>query len=268
MFGSEFANTLRRSWRQILMWGGVLGAFGFLITVIIQDVDALKQYAAVMEDMPPALMQAFGVSSENTLATPEGYIAFGAFLYGAFIMAAFGVAAGTALTINDEENGILDMVLSLPIPRWRIIAERFAAYIIVTFGIAMLLFAGLFIGGQVSAFELDYGRIFASCVNLLPFTMLTIAVTALLATLLQRQGTVIAVAAVFVIGSYLLNFLGSSASDTILADLQGLSYFYYFDSEGTMMQGIAWGNFLGMVAVALALIGASVYFFDHRNVGV
>lgn len=268
MFGTEFANTLRRNWRQIFMWGGVLAAFGFLIAVIIQDIDALEQYSAIVESMPPIVMQAFGASDATVMSTPEGYIAFGAFTYGAFIMAAFGVVAGIGLTASDEENGILDMVLSLPIPRWRIIAERFAAYTVVIIGISLVMFAGLFAGGEVSPFDLDYGRVLGACLNLVPFTMLTMSVTGLLATVLHRQAVITAAAAMFVLVSYLIDFLGNAASQTFLADLKVLSYFHYYDSEGTMINGIAWANVLGMTAVALVLIAAALYFFDRRDVGI
>jgi len=268
MAGTIFFNTLRRSWRQILYWGGGIAILGFVVMLVLNDIDVLEQYAEIAASLPPVILQAFGAQDASSLATAEGYIAFGVFTYGAFIIAAFGVVAGVNITASEEEAGILDVVLSLPVPRWRIIFERYAAYAVITVGIAALTFVGLWIGSIFSELKPDMLNTLAACLNLVPFTLLIIAITAFLGTVLRRRAAVTAVAAGVVIVSYLIDFLGNAASGTILASLRPLSFFSYYESESTMMSGIIWSNLLVLTVAALALVALALWFFDRRDIGV
>lgn len=59
------------------------------------------------------------------------------------------------------------MLLSLPVPRWRVIVERFAAYTLITTGVIASGFAGLWFGSQLNTLDTNTGWILAGLVNLL-----------------------------------------------------------------------------------------------------
>ena len=74
MTGVVVGNTLRTSWKQILYWGLGLGALGLYIDFIAMSPDIISGYADLLKSMPPAMLQAFGVSGIEVLTTPEGWI--------------------------------------------------------------------------------------------------------------------------------------------------------------------------------------------------
>ncbi|MCC6804501.1 MAG: hypothetical protein IT319_16575, partial [Anaerolineae bacterium] len=61
MNGIVFTNTLRRTWKQPLYWGVLVAIMGYYIIAVVPNVDMLRQYADMVANMPPLLMQAFGM---------------------------------------------------------------------------------------------------------------------------------------------------------------------------------------------------------------
>jgi ABC-2 type transport system permease protein len=266
--GAIFMETLRRQWRQVLYWGIGMGLLGLYITSVIDNVDFLQQYAGIVESMPPALMQMFGIDSAATLATPEGFIAFGFFGYTLLILAVFAVVCGMNITANEEDDGIMDIVLSAPIPRWRVIVEKYLAYALMAILIMLISFLGLWIGMQGSALVVDISRVFESTINVIPSMLLMIAFTMFAGTVLRRRGTALAISAVFVVASYFIDFLGEAASGTAADTLRAISFFSYYDANDVMVNGLNIGNVAVLLIATAVLFAGSLYAFQRRDVGV
>lgn len=263
-----FIETLRRNWRSTLFWGGGMALLGAYIMFAIPNVDALEQYARVVESLPPALLQMLGAQDVSAIATPEGFVAFGFFSRVILLIAVYAVIAGLSLTANEEDQGIMDVMLSLPVPRWRIIVEKFAAYIIMVTVIALMSFVGLVIGLRFTSLQVDVAKLFIASINIIPPTLLLIAVTGFIATLVRRRSTALALAAVFVVLSYFINFIGAAASGTLAANLRFLSFFTYYDGEGIIQNGLSLLNVSILIGVSVGLIGGAVWFFNRRDVGI
>lgn len=267
MAGVVFTETLRRSWRGMLYWGLGLALLGVMIVTLITDVDALKQMAQLMESLPPALLKAMGMDDLSQLATPEGFLGGGYFGRVILIMSVFGVISGLNITANEEDQGILDVLLSLPLPRWRLIVEKFAAYALLTVGIILLGFVGLFVGERVSGLEMNTTRLLESSLNLLPIVLLIIAFTTLAGALFRRKSTATAVTAIFVIASYFVDFVGRAASESFLYQLRVISFFSYYDNDGVMRDGLMWGNMALLLALTAVMLAGALWFFQRRDVG-
>jgi hypothetical protein len=92
--------------------------------------------------------------------------------------------------------------------------------------------------------------------------------TALAGAVFRSKGTATAVAAFFVIGSYVLNFLGLAASGTFLDKVKGLSFFNYYDHQGVILHGLSVGNVILLLVVTVICAGAAVWSFQRRDVGI
>ncbi len=269
MTGVIFKNTLRRSWRGGLYWGIGIMLLGVYSLIVIPNVDMLKQYADLIGNMPPALMQMFGAGDAASIATPAGFLGFAFFGYTLLILAAYAVVAGLNITANEEDRGILDIVLSLPIPRWRLMVERLLAYTLTLVLILTLTFVPMWLVMQSNdALAIAPGRLLEGVVNMLPSTLLVLAFTALAGTALRTRGLAAAVASGFVIVSYFINFIGSAASDTAAGALRGLSFFNYYNGGEIMNTGLVWGNVGLLLVVTLICAGAALWFFERRDIGV
>lgn len=267
MAGAVFRETLRRGWRPMLYWGVGLGLMGLYIMVAVQDMETLQQYAAIVASMPPALAQLFGMTAA-AMATPEGFIAFGFFSYGLLILSVYAIMAGLDITASEEESGILDALLAQPVPRWRVMAEKFLASALTAAGVVAISVAGLLIGAQFSSLPVNTGRVVEGAVNMLPSLLLLIAFTMFVAVIVRRRSTAAALAAVFVVGSYFVDFLGGAASSSLAVSLRGLSFFSHYDAVGAMQNGLNWGSIALLLAVTAALALGALWFFQRRDVGV
>lgn len=268
MSGVIFMHVLRRNWRSMIYWGIGLGIYGLYAMIMLPNVEALQQYTRVMETMPPALLQAFGLTDNMTfMATPEGFLSFAFFIYALIMLSVYAVVAGLNVTANEEDQGIMDIVLSLPLPRWRIIIEKFVAYTLLIIGIMLITLVGLWIGATTSSLQFNMDHIVASVINMIPSTLVVLAFTVCTAAFVSSKGKATAIAAAFVTISYFLNVIGGAAGDSIAGAVNRLSFFFYYDNNGVMQHGLAVANVIGLMAVATALVIAGVWAFQRRDVG-
>ena len=270
MIGAVFTEMFRRHWKGMMWWGLSIASLAFLDVIIVPSVDALEQMAAMMEALPPFLMQAFGAGDISYLATPEGYLAVQYFSFMLLIFAIYAVMLGLNVTANDEERGTMDVFLSLPIVRWRLALEKLVAFSLLVTGVIVLSFVGMWLGILITPAlaTVDMGKILAATLGMIPGSLVILAFTFLVSVILRRRGQAIALASVFIVASYFIDTLGRAAPDTILAPLRALSLFAYYDGSGVMQYGVSWVNVAVMIAAAIVLTIGGIWFFQRRDVGL
>jgi len=266
MTGVTFFETLRRHWRGMLYWGIGVGLMGILQVIVVPDADTLQQYAEIYESMP-GLIEALGGGDAAYNATPEGYLALQYFSFIVVIFAVYAVIGGLNVTANDEDAGITNMLLSLPLPRWRLLAEKTLAYALMLSGAIMIAGLGLCLGVVITpAVKVDLWKLIVSSFNIIPSTLLVLVFTVFAGAITRRKSFATGLAAVFVVASYFIDTLGRAASTSFANTVRTLSFFKYYDGTAVMQYGLAWGNILLLVAVSLALVGAAVWRFQRRDI--
>lgn len=268
MSGIVIGNTLRTSWKQILYWGLGLGVLGLYIDFIASSPDIISGYAELFKSMPPALLEAFGASDVALFTTSEGWIVTIFVSEASLFTSVFAVLAGLNITANDEQSGVMDVILSLPISRTAYLLERWIGYALI--GLAVVLLCGGITTAGIVAMNVDapLDVIFKSILNLYPGLLLVMTVTCLLAVLLRRRSFAIALAAVFVVGSYILNVIGGSASGAVADVMERLSFFSYVYGEGFVLG--TYDPVDSLVVVVATLIGFALThrMFVSRDIGV
>ena len=268
MSGIIVSNTLRVSWKQILYWGLGLGALGLYIDFIASSPDIISGYAELLRAMPPAMLKAFGASGVELLTTSEGWIVTVFVSEAAIFLSVFAVLAGLNITANDENAGLMDVILSLPISRSAYLLERWLGFALI--GLAIVALCALITVGGMIGLNVDAQNdvIFMSILNLYPSTLLVMTVTCLLSSVLRRRATAIGLSAAFVVLSYVFNVIGASASGAI-ADLMGsLSYFSYVNGEDFVLGVYDPANTVLVLAAALIGFALSLKTFTSRDIGI
>ncbi len=268
MSGIVIGNTLRTSWKQILYWGLGLGALGLYIDFIASSPDIISGYADLLGSMPPAVLKAFGASDVAILTTSEGWIVSVFLSEAAIFLSVFAVMAGLNITANDEQSGVMDVILSLPISRAAYMLERWLGYALIGLGIIVLT-AAITVGGLIGLnIEAQNGVIFASILNLYPGLLLVMTVTSLLATVLRRRSVAIALSAAFVIVSYLFNAIGAAAGGAAADLMESLSYFSYVHGEAFVLGTYDPANTVVLLLAALIGFALSLRMFVSRDIGI
>lgn len=268
MKGKIFKETLRRSWKGMIYLGISLSLMGLYIVLLIPDSKMLKQYGELMNSFS-WLVKGLAGGDATFLATPAGFLNYGVFSWTILITAGYAVFVGLAVTANEEDRGIMDVLLSMPVPRWQVIVEKLLAYIVVIVVAIVIGFIPTWLtvaSSEMFRTDVTFMRLVESHLNMLPLTLVTLCATVFLGTVIQRRSLAATLAIVFLIASFFIDMVARMAEGT--DGLRLISMFNYYDSVHVMQNGLIWGNFAGLMAAALILAAGSLWFFQRRDVGV
>ena len=198
----------------------------------------------LVETMDANLLRAFGIDGAASLSTPEGFVGYAYFGYALLILAIFAVIAGLNITSSEEDSGIMDMVLALPIARWKIVVEKILAYSVMIVGITAFGFIGLLAGNQMASADLrvDTMALVEGSFNIVPGTLLILTLTAFVGTLVRRRIVATSIAGGFVAFSFLLDAVGKAANSDVADSIRQISVFAHYDGSNILLNGLAWGS--------------------------
>lgn len=265
MLRSLFLKTIRDLRGQILGWGLGTGLLGlFIIALYPAFSDQMEMYTEMFQAYPPAFSAFFGDLAN--LAEWSGWLSVEFFSWVAPILAIFAVAAGTGLIAGEEERRTLDLLLSQPIRRWRVVAEK-AAALAVALVLVCLLAATCLVLSAVAIGQTDgLGRLVLTTMDIVPITLAcgTLALMSSVVFRSRRLATSLSVAVA--IGSWFVDSLGKVVD--VLEPYRFLALFHYYNG-GTILTG---GGELARAGVLLGLsamfVAVSLVAFQRRDVSV
>ncbi|HSC21744.1 MAG TPA: ABC transporter permease subunit, partial [Solirubrobacterales bacterium] len=239
--------------RSLLAWGLPLGLFSAFIVAIFPSVET--SISKAVRGYPQGLKEAFGIGQ---LTSVEQYLQ--AEMLSLIVPLALGYLAVRAVAsglTGAAESGRLDVLLSAPVSRGRIVAAGFLATAVELAGV--LLVTGLLcgLGSLLAGSGLDAGRAVAGFANVWPLALLFAGFGTIAAGYSLRTSVVTGAVAGLLVAMYVIDLVGRL--DTGLSDLRYLSVFKYYGNA--IEDGIEPLAFLGVTVVAcvLAAIGAWLF---------
>ena len=188
MIGSVFLETFKQTWKQMVYWGVGLAAMAMLVVLMVPLFD-MQQMKELLASFPPVILAMIGVGKElDIFATNAGFVAIGFFGKSALIFAVYPVVMGMRITANEEDSGIMDVVLSLARSgRARVVIEKFLAYGVSIVGVVVLIYLGLYAGAALGGVELNVARLAEVTFYLIPLMVFVMAVTMFIAVIVRRR---------------------------------------------------------------------------------
>jgi ABC-2 type transport system permease protein len=268
MPGEILRETLRRNWLPAVYWAVAMAAYSALVMLLTPDMAGLQAFLGLLEAMPPAMLQTVGLSDPTVLTTAEGFVGFAFFQQGIIILSVYALLAGLNITANDEEMGVMNQLLALPVPRWRVVIERAVSFMLLTAVVATGAWIGFVIGKALNPLteSVDLFRMFQASLGLLPTLLTIMGLTAVFGVVIRRRNIAAGAAGTFVAASYLLNTLGGAAGPGLGETLRSLSLFSYFDGGAVARTGLEVGGVLVLALMAVALIAVTVQVFARRDI--
>ncbi|MCH7660891.1 MAG: ABC transporter permease subunit [Euryarchaeota archaeon] len=191
------------------------------------DIDAM------LEAYPPAVQEAFGIA---TLSTIEGFLAVEIYQFVWLLLLGlyFAYSAG-GLIASDVERDRMDLILSLPVSRSRVLGEKFLSLLVpilaLNIVVPLVVFFGvLAIGQSISPLDLAMVHLLS-----IPYLLACGAIGLVLSVLLSRADVAkrIAIALVFVL--FLIESVSASAEG-----FEWIGYAsptYYYDPTAILVEG-------------------------------
>ena len=184
------------------------------------------------------------------------------------ILSIHAVMAGLNISANEEQSGIMDVVLALPISRSQFIIEKTIAWALISLGIILCCLVFPVVTLLALNVEADLGKVAGSILNVYPGILIVSTVTSLLATILRRRSVAIGIAAAFVLASYIFNIIGGSASGALADFMQQLSFFHHVYGESIVLGTYEPAGTIGLVAAAVICFAAAISMFNRRDIGL
>ncbi len=262
MFRSVFSKTLWDQRHGLAGW-----SIGTALTVVVMAAIwpsfSKMDLTSMLSQYPETLKKIFNITS---MTTGTGYMnaeLFSLMLPAIFIV--FAVARGARLIAGEEEDGTLELLVTMPLSRRLVLMEKSAALTVSVGVLAIVLFASTWLASL--AFGLGISGVAAFDGALAMFLIgLEFGLVALcLSAGTGRRGLATGITAGIAGASYLL-YLIAQLIDS-LRPLRVLSPFYQATTQGPLgpsVPPIMWV----MLAVGILALAASVPIFERRDLAI
>lgn len=264
MLSSVFLKTLREQFRPILFWGLGIGLFIVLLSTVFPSVkESAADFDKYLENLPPAFKTIIG---ESSYSTPEGYFNSEFFsITLPLVFMIFALIFATGAILGEESKGTLQLLLANPIPRWRIVIEKFAAMVISIAVIVLICWEAFFLGARFINVELNYINVLLALVSVGLLATLFGSFAFALSGFSKSRGLVVGLSSLAIAASFFLNALAPMVEP--IKNLQKISPFYLYNHNNPLFNGLLWKDVLIFVIVTLILLVLGIWGFSRRDVG-
>jgi ABC-2 type transport system permease protein len=243
--------------RSLLSWGLPIGLWSAFIVAIFPSVEGAL--AKVIRSYPQALKEAFGI---DELTTVEQYLH--AEMLSLIVPLAVGYLAARAMASGlsgAAETGRLDVLLSAPISRSRLVAAGFLATAVELAAVLAAALALAMLGSVIVGAGLDFGPALAGYANVWPLALLFAALTTFASGWSLQTSVVTGSVAGVLVAMYVIDLIGRL--DTGLDWIRYASVFRYYGNA--IEDGIDPLSFIGVTAAAVALAALGAVLFQRRD---
>jgi ABC-2 type transport system permease protein len=242
-----------QGWASFWWLLGIVAWCAFLVLLIPSAQEPLKNALA----QSPSLNKLYSASE---IATNAGFLSALVFGLGIALVVIFAMALALTWT-SDLENGRLELVLATPRSRSRLLLERFGAILLMVLLAPVLAWLSIVAAAHIANLSIDQGHVIAASFSLLPPALIIVGLVYALAGRL-RYGAVLGIVTAYIVLAFLAEFLKALLN---LPDwLLSLSIFHQYGSPA--IDGMNWGAFLGMTAVAIVLLVIGLVQFRYVDV--
>ena len=243
--------------RSVWAWGLPLGLMSAFIVAIFPSVET--SISKAVQGYPQGLKEAFGIGE---LTSVEQYLH--AEMLSLIVPLALGYLAVRAVAsglTGAAESGRLDVLLSAPVSRARLVAAGFLATAVEL--AAVLLVTGLLtgIGSLLAGSGLDAAAAVRGFANVWPLALLFAGFGAIAAGFSLRTSVVTGSVAGLLVAMYVLDLIGRL--DPSLSGVRYASVFKYYGNA--IEDGIEPLAFIGVTLTACALAALGAWLFERRD---
>jgi ABC-2 type transport system permease protein len=243
--------------RSLLSWGVPLGLMAAFEVAIFPSIE--ESLAKTVNQYPEALREAFGITE---LSTVEQFL--GAELLGFIVPLVAGYLAVRSIASGlsgAAESGRLEVLLSAPVARRRLVAAGFLATalelaIVLLTTLVLALLASLLFGAGLS-----FGPALAGFVNVWPLALLFAGLGIVVTGWSLRTGVVTGSVAGVLVAMYVIELVGRI--DHSISGIRYVSVFKYYGNA--ILDGIDPLAFIGIALAACALAALGTWLFERRD---
>jgi len=267
MLDSVALKTLRDARRSLLWWSlGIAGMVAMLVAVYptIRDNPALNR---LVKNYPEALKAFIGFGGAIDYASAAGYLGIELFSFMIpLLLLVAAIGAGARAIAGEEETGTLELLLSCPISRSRLVLEKAAALVaeLALLGAALLL--SLWIGARAAGMAISLAHLAAATASAVLLALLYGALALLVGAATGRRALSAAAVGAAAVAAYLVSSLAPLVH--ALDAVKVVSPFYHYAASDPLRHGLGAGHALLLLGGAALVTVLAPLALERRDVGI
>ncbi|HMM42929.1 MAG TPA: ABC transporter permease subunit [Thermomicrobiales bacterium] len=257
-----------RRWLWDSRWSAIgygLGAAAYVLVIIafypsIRDnTDQLDQLLRIY---PEGIKKAFGIEDFGTLAGFLGAEALN--VIWPLIVGVFAIMAGSAVVAQEIDSGTVDLWLSVPERRSRLLLGKLAALAVVALVIVALTLAAIWIGAMLVGESFSARGYLAAGITMLVLAITMLAYSALFSSFMSDRGRAAGLAAAVTVGGYLA-WVVVGMSDS-WSWLRYISIFAAYKPQPALADGVfQTAGLVALLVVSAVCVAAALALFVRRD---
>ncbi|RKO25610.1 ABC transporter permease [Pseudarthrobacter phenanthrenivorans] len=264
MLSSVLTKTLRDQRRALLGWSISVALLIAMYVALWPTVRDQPSMADILEQMPEAFRALFA-SAGADMSTPTGYVQVELLSFmGPTAVLMYAVGAGAGAIGGEEDRHTLDLLLSNPVSRSRVVLDKFLAMAAGTFLIAAVMGLAIVAEGTLVDLDLPAGTVAATMLHLALLGVVFGSLALMLSAATGRTGISKGIPALVAVIAYIVNGLAPLVD--WLADIQEFSPFYQYIGHDPLRNGLDAGSVAIAAATAVVLLALAVLGFRRRDV--
>jgi ABC-2 type transport system permease protein len=260
---SVFLKTLRDYRIPILGWG--IG-MGLVVVSPMASVATLLTTPEARAQLA-SLAATFAWNADPVAVTTiGGYATFkiGIFI---FLITVWPILAGSRMLRGEEERGSLDVLLSVPRPRWRVALEKLAAMWTALLAMGLLIGLVTFGGGRKFGGDFGLGDALLFGLDLALICAVFGGLALLISQFTQERGPAAGATAGLLLIFIVLDMVHRIAPNSEWISRLSPIYYYNLNKALIPSYGVNAGARLLLAVLAIGLGGMAVWLFNQRDVG-
>ena len=255
---------LRGGRRALAAWAAAFAGMVALYAAIWPSIQGNSRWQELFNTLPQTYRAMFTAGGQLDLSTPAGYLGIELMGFlGPALIAVYAISAGAAAIAGEEGRGGLEVTLSAPVARGRMLTERAAALLIEMTAVAAATGFAMWVFSLAFGMNLGVDAIASAAAALGLFGFFTGTVALAVGAATGSAALARGIAALAAVASYLINALAQVTS--ALKTARPLSPFYLLFGNEPLQHGLRVGGALAVLAVSLALVAIGGVVFARRD---
>jgi ABC-2 type transport system permease protein len=259
-----FKRTIAEQKIAFPVYLGSLALYALMMIASFPSIAGNQQAIVQYWDSFPETMKKFFGSQELSIGTFEGFISLEYMLAWQMILIAFAIALSTRLT-KETEDGTLELILSYPISRLKLILSKFAAAVCLIISLTFLSSVVLYLFTFINTASISFGRLMELSLVSSALFFAFLGIGFLCAALFNERGKAIAVMVAVLVVSYLIDVF-AGIWDRI-KNFHFLSLFKYAKVETILKNGVIdEKNLLILLGVGIVSFIIAAFLFQRKDI--
>lgn len=265
--GETFRRVVTGRRRALWMWTLALVAFMALIVVAYPAVRDSTGFSDMMEEYPEWVEQILGLGTGLTITSPAGYLNSQVFSNTLpIILLIFMIGFASRETAGEEQEGLLDLQLSHPVTRQRVMAEKAGAMLITSLGLGLISALTLMATGPLVDMSLGFGGYVGATMSTVLVCWVFGALALAIGAVTGSRAAAIGIPSGLALVLYVL--WGLAPLITQVEFTNAINPWYWGIIGDPILNGVQVGNAALLLGMTGSLIAVAVWGLRRRDLGV